>query len=855
LLKIDMKRSQMANLLKSLFLVLGICSLPLFGNTPSLAALTLDQAVDKGVVELEKRGLQKHRQSPMVVEVLNYDSGKNDRTARLIQGVLFSALQTRFPDARLILPGESLSGVSMKAVLIKGKYRLQGDQTTIELKALDQMTGNLLAESRVNYETAKKIDRNLTAVLDIEASALSKEQRKTFSKVFRAALQETGQFDLISSDAVDRADADRIQQEYQCSREQCATIIAEQLNARQVITTIYGKVTDNLYYLTGSMKNIDSGQTLVEKKVEHDGNLTTLGKALEQLACQMANTCGGQGSQVEFVTPATAPSGQGGFSRITPKLSGNSGSTVASLIVESDPSLVDIFLNDAFGESALGKTPYQNFSFKAGQLLKITLKREKYHDKKLEFRLQGGMNDLGVVKLDPNFGGLKITTDPPDADLYIAGVKRGSTPYTAAEINSGSYFFSLRKNLYAPIENQRLIIKDGETTREHFKLEPSFGELVIDSLPRGVAAVITDNNNQLVSRETTPVTLKLSPGNYNLTLQQEYYDTLQFKVNIARGQKQVINQQTATLRRQEGFVMISTNPFQRGAEILVDGKLAGQVPANLNLLTGTHEIEVKMGTKSGKETVTVLDGKSLNLVLELKEQSVGGFVLVKGGCFEMGDTFGDGDSDEKPVHRVCVDDFYLGAHEVTQAEWQKVMGNNPSNFKNGDNYPVEKVSWNDAQEFVKRLNNQTDGKYRLPTEAEWEYACREGGKKVRFGNGKDIIDPDEANFNGSSKYKKPYSRDGVYRQKTTPVGSFESNSLGLFDMSGNVWEWTADWYDENYYKSSPQNDPKGPDSGSYRVYRGGSWDNAPRSLRCSIRLRVSPDNRDSDLGLRLARTL
>jgi formylglycine-generating enzyme required for sulfatase activity len=215
--------------------------------------------------------------------------------------------------------------------------------------------------------------------------------------------------------------------------------------------------------------------------------------------------------------------------------------------------------------------------------------------------------------------------------------------------------------------------------------------------------------------------------------------------------------------------------------------------------------------------------------------------LIKGGCFEMGDSFNEGADDEKPLHRVCLDDFYLGTHEMTQSEWKKVMGNNPSYFKNGDNYPVEQVSWNDVQSFIRKLNQQTDGKYRLTTEAEWEYACREGGRKVRYGTGTDDITTNQANYNNTLG-------------KTTAVGSYQPNALGLYDMSGNVWEWTADWYDENYYKNSPQDNPKGSSAGSFRVYRGGSWFYNPRSLRCSDRGRYTPVYRDRDLGLRLART-
>lgn len=129
-------------------------------------------------------------------------------------------------------------------------------------------------------------------------------------------------------------------------------------------------------------------------------------------------------------------------------------------------------------------------------------------------------------------------------------------------------------------------------------------------------------------------------------------------------------------------------------------------------VAGDVEWEVVAGVKKFKDPVTGME-----------------FVFIKGGCFDMGDTFGDGRADEKPVHEVCVGDFYIGIYEVTQAQWEKVMGNNPSKFKGGGNYPVERVSWNDIQDFIERLNRQGGKRYRLPTEAEWEYAARSGGKK------------------------------------------------------------------------------------------------------------------------------
>ncbi|MCP4752620.1 MAG: SUMF1/EgtB/PvdO family nonheme iron enzyme [Proteobacteria bacterium] len=323
-----------------------------------------------------------------------------------------------------------------------------------------------------------------------------------------------------------------------------------------------------------------------------------------------------------------------------------------------------------------------------------------------------------------------------------------------------------------------------------------------------------------------------------------------------------------------GITFTSDPPDVR---VYVDDVFEGRTPLTLSYSPGVYKVAgKKRGFETHRETVRIRAGQTVDLILLLdgtgrrntpshtQAKATAGtytdsttgmeFVRVKGGCFDMGDTFGEGDDDEKPVHRVCVDDFYLGKTEVTQGQWRTVMGGNPSHFKNGDAYPVEKVGWDDANKFIRKLNDRADGRYRLPTEAEWEYACREGRKRVRFGHGKNDVGPDEANFNGKAKHKKSYSRAGEYREKTTPVGSFQPNSLGLYDMSGNVWEWTTDRHGNDYYENSPETNPKGPSSGSSRVYRGGAWYNSPRDLRCSNRVRNKPGDRDDDLGFRLSRT-
>jgi formylglycine-generating enzyme required for sulfatase activity len=215
------------------------------------------------------------------------------------------------------------------------------------------------------------------------------------------------------------------------------------------------------------------------------------------------------------------------------------------------------------------------------------------------------------------------------------------------------------------------------------------------------------------------------------------------------------------------------------------------------------------------------------------------FVLIKGGCYEMGDTFGDGKKDEKPSHKVCVNDFYLGIYEVTQGQWEKVMGNNPSRFK-GRDHPVEQVSWNDVQQFISRLNDQSGRKFRLPSEAEWEYAARSGGEREKYAGTSQEGD--------LGQYAWYFVNSG---SQTHPVGEKRPNGLGLYDMSGNVWEWCSDWYGENYYQGRVRYNPEGPGNGSNRVLRGGSWFDDPGFLRAAFRYGFPLPTRHSLFGFRL----
>ncbi|MDR0231453.1 MAG: formylglycine-generating enzyme family protein [Dysgonamonadaceae bacterium] len=213
-------------------------------------------------------------------------------------------------------------------------------------------------------------------------------------------------------------------------------------------------------------------------------------------------------------------------------------------------------------------------------------------------------------------------------------------------------------------------------------------------------------------------------------------------------------------------------------------------------------------------------------------------IFVKGGTFIMGCTSEQGGNcwTNNPAHQVTVGDFYIGKYEVTQAQWKSVMGSNPSYFK-GDNLPVERVGWNDVQKFIHKLNALTGKQYRLPTEAEWEFAARGGNKSKGYKySGSDTVD-DVAWYHGHSG------------RKTNIVGSKQSNELGLYDMSGNVWEWCSNWYCP--YDSTAKANPKGPSSGRERVNRGGGWYSNAEDARVSYRDANTPNNCDYAIGFRL----
>ncbi len=263
--------------------------------------------------------------------------------------------------------------------------------------------------------------------------------------------------------------------------------------------------------------------------------------------------------------------------------------------------------------------------------------------------------------------------------------------------------------------------------------------------------------------------------------------------------------------------------------------LKGDVNDDFDLVRADVRVEIPRPSSGTPKEITNTIGMKLK--------------LIPAGEFLMGSPESEEsrNSDEKQ-HRVRITKpFYLGVYEVTQSEYEKVMGENPSDSK-GATRPVEMVSWNDAVEFCKKLSAKEGRTYRLPTEAEWEYACRAGTTTpFNFGS---VLNGKQANCDGDHPYGT--ETKGPDLGKTTTAGSYAPNTWGLYDMHGNVCEWCGDRYDSDYYEKSPTDDPTGPATGSCRVHRGGSWNYRPRLCRSAFRSRLTPDFRSHYLGFRVA---
>lgn len=489
-------------------------------------------------------------------------------------------------------------------------------------------------------------------------------------------------------------------------------------------------------------------------------------------------------------------------------------------------------------------------------------------------------HDLGTVVFK---GGLKVDSMPSAAEVFINGKASGQTPLTLEGLPARKTMIEIRKEREGLYVASVPILPGIENNLGVVTLS-KLAAIRVESLPAG-AGVRLDGRLQVGK---TPLFLNdLAVGRHSIRVEYPGVQPFEKEVSLAAGE--IVDVGVVSF---QGSIKIASKPV--GASVYINGEKKGATPLTITgVLAGATSVRLVQGGLEVTVTAQVRRNETTDLgVLNLdghKDLVTGmEFVMVPGGCFKMGSPaseigrFGD---EESPQHEVCVGSFLMGKYEVTvgqfkkyveatnyrteaeaegwsygldsNGKWGKQSGRNwrDPGFRQTDNEPVVCVSWNDAQRFVSWMNKNGRG-YQMPTEAEWEYAARAGSRTAR---------PWGEDPSGACQYanvadrtlKRRYSGwethecDDGYLY-TAPVGSFKANAFGLHDMIGNAWEWCADWFDKNYYSSSPMNNPGGPSSGSSRVNRGGSWYYTPRGARSALRGSIEPGARGDYLGFRLA---
>ena len=475
--------------------------------------------------------------------------------------------------------------------------------------------------------------------------------------------------------------------------------------------------------------------------------------------------------------------------------------------------------------------------------------------------------DLEAEKLSGNqptdAGGnfYAISVQPKTAMLWIDGVPQevSSDGEYSAMLAYGSHTYKVEAGGYIS-KSGSFTIGKGDMAPISVSLVSALATLSV-SCPTPAVSLYVDKK----SVGSLPWNGNLKEGMHLLEVRKDGYRSQQKTIQLAQQQK--LDVAFDALSAIQGNLSVNFKPF--GSDVYVDGVKVGQSPRVFNgVLVGNHNVEIrKSGYATSRQTVTISEGQTASIsgsltstastsgtnVLSSSSSSPSGntitipvkngisieMVKVEAGSFNMGATpeMQAPYEVEKPVHRVTLtNNYYIGKYEVTQALWQAVMGSNPSYFK-GDDLPVEQVSWNDCQDFISKLNAMTGKRFRLPSEAEWEYAAR-GGKKSRG-----------YQYSGSNTLGDVAWYEGNSGSKTHAVGTKQPNELGIYDMTGNVYEWCQDWYGS--YSSSPQTNPIGAVSGSSRVDRGGSWFFTAKHCRSSYRFNLTPGYRLNFLGLRL----
>lgn len=372
--------------------------------------------------------------------------------------------------------------------------------------------------------------------------------------------------------------------------------------------------------------------------------------------------------------------------------------------------------------------------------------------------------------------------------------------------------------------------------------------LIIESQPSGANIFI----NGKASGKTPYQGLKHQMGeNLLVELKHSSYRPHSMEVEL---EQQITHLKPIPLEKNQGKILISVEPFKAGTLIYVNGQKKGNAPLSLTLNTGEHRVKaIYKGGESKTAMLRVVDENNAPFVIDLgmrkgKKQTVElfgnkfEFIEIPAGTFQMGSN--KGDDDERPIHIVNVGSFQMMTTEVTQRQWFSVMGNFPSAFNWTHDAPVEQVSWNEIQNFIKKLNSESGKKYRLPSEAEWEYAAKAGAKTLYSWG--DELGSNQANCKDCNK---------LNYKSTVRVKKFEPNAFGLYDMLGNVWEWTQDCWNDTYNGAPQDGQPWREGDCNISVLRGGAWDTPSGTLSMTHRRGGWNDESYNSYGFRVVQDL
>ena len=497
---------------------------------------------------------------------------------------------------------------------------------------------------------------------------------------------------------------------------------------------------------------------------------------------------------------------------------------------------------------------------------KYMVSADRYHSQEGTFTVTKTPGEL-VVALQPQFGWLTINGDAVTKGAHVFATNTvtgrktqlGTIPMTNKEIDRGVYTLQIQQEKYKDYSTT-VTIAEGKTTVITPQLEANFAQLTLTT--QSGADIYVDGRKLGTGRWSG--TLEL--GEYSVETRQASHKSSYTNLSVlpqTAGKTIVLNDPLPIY----GSLIVDGTPMD--AVVYVDNKRVGVSPLVYGeLLIGSHTVRLeKEGYAKQEKTIVVSEGQEHMLEYTLAKETpkptltdketftVNGvsftMVGVKGGTFTMGGTAEQGSdarSNEKPTHQVTLSDYMIGETEVTQELWQAVMGTtiqeqakkstyDTSLYGVGNSYPMYYISWDDCQTFITKINQLTGKNFRLPTEAEWEYAARGGQKSRGYKYAGSNILSDVAWYSDNSG------------SQIHPVKQKQANELGLYDMSGNVWEWCQDWYDS--YRSNAQTNPTGPSSGVYRVYRGGGWNYSASGCRVAVRYGDTPGGRNCFLGFRV----